>query len=571
MAMKLIGLFVICACVVECVVVQNPSTNKQTSQNTRTSQQTSPALNSLISALLTSGQGVVNNADPAQATTGSKPTSPALKDQGITATSAPISTGTGGVQKADPKPFNANSKPTSSSLKELGIFAASMPLAIGTGGVKKADPIPINANTKPTSTPLTESRITASVPLTTGAKGAKKLKPTSSSLMEALNTTGSVKSESRITASVPLTVRPPRHHHVTSPQPNTNIRQMLPLPQRRVTGTSPTTTNAQQTISSPQQMLNNKGQGQVSNVPTMNQLLSILRSVQPVTASATQPVTASTTTNVATTTTHVNSNHAKPSNVAANGTKRTYSNYPQYRPAPQQPHRHIQNAKPPQPQLANSTVKKHTKPAYHSNNYYPKSHPSPLHRRIPTTTPTPPPTKPIIMRNQQSRQQYTIKYFTKLEKRVFIREVNEERADVDLVSNMNVVRWNETLAERAAAEINSCLYFNKGNGAIYAMIYEKYTGTSLISEAVGRWADEKNKFRLSVPCTDVKACRYSQIVWAETREVGCARQTCNDMSMVACMYDPPGNVIGEQAYKPGRACSRCAPGSRCNTDNLCEW
>ncbi|XP_050403840.1 uncharacterized protein LOC126819691 isoform X3 [Patella vulgata] len=157
------------------------------------------------------------------------------------------------------------------------------------------------------------------------------------------------------------------------------------------------------------------------------------------------------------------------------------------------------------------------------------------------------------------------------EKFIILKEFNQLRQDSDTTRNMNVLRWNETLAERAAAEINSCLYFNKGNGAIYAMIYEKYTGTSLISEAVGRWADEKNKFRLSVPCTDVKACRYSQIVWAETREVGCARQTCNDMSMVACMYDPPGNVIGEQAYKPGRACSRCAPGSRCNTDNLCEW
>ncbi|XP_050403838.1 putative mediator of RNA polymerase II transcription subunit 26 isoform X1 [Patella vulgata] len=228
-----------------------------------------------------------------------------------------------------------------------------------------------------------------------------------------------------------------------------------------------------------------------------------------------------------------------------------------------------------------------SKPKFLMNIYY--SHNTdrkpPVGQQVPVQVATPKPIKPPADRRNLPKilpANNFISYFedkeleksfgvTKKQKYAILEEMNKRRAKIYLQSNINVLRWNETLAERAAAEINSCLYFNKGNGAIYAMIYEKYTGTSLISEAVGRWADEKNKFRLSVPCTDVKACRYSQIVWAETREVGCARQTCNDMSMVACMYDPPGNVIGEQAYKPGRACSRCAPGSRCNTDNLCEW
>lgn len=41
---------------------------------------------------------------------------------------------------------------------------------------------------------------------------------------------------------------------------------------------------------------------------------------------------------------------------------------------------------------------------------------------------------------------------------------------------------------------------------------------------------------------------YTQIVWRDTREVGCAIAEGNDFEFLVCRYFPAGNYIGERAY-----------------------
>ncbi len=50
---------------------------------------------------------------------------------------------------------------------------------------------------------------------------------------------------------------------------------------------------------------------------------------------------------------------------------------------------------------------------------------------------------------------------------------------------------------------------------------------------------------------------YTQLVWANTRQVGCGYSTCitdDDflMEVWVCNYDPPGNVINQYPYQPGQ-------------------
>ncbi|HUQ04400.1 MAG TPA: CAP family protein [Kofleriaceae bacterium] len=40
---------------------------------------------------------------------------------------------------------------------------------------------------------------------------------------------------------------------------------------------------------------------------------------------------------------------------------------------------------------------------------------------------------------------------------------------------------------------------------------------------------------------------FTQVVWADTRRVGCGMTTCKGMDIIVCNYDPPGNVQG--AYR----------------------
>jgi pathogenesis-related protein 1 len=41
---------------------------------------------------------------------------------------------------------------------------------------------------------------------------------------------------------------------------------------------------------------------------------------------------------------------------------------------------------------------------------------------------------------------------------------------------------------------------------------------------------------------------YTQMVWRNTKEIGCGRIECKGQMIVVCNYYPPGNVLGEKAY-----------------------
>ncbi|HIO92337.1 MAG TPA: SCP-like extracellular [Leucothrix mucor] len=72
-----------------------------------------------------------------------------------------------------------------------------------------------------------------------------------------------------------------------------------------------------------------------------------------------------------------------------------------------------------------------------------------------------------------------------------------------------------------------------------------------IERVVKAWTDEVVDYDYnSNSCRQGEQCgHYTQIVWRETRAVGCAIAVCSDQSQLwVCNYDPPGNYIGEQPY-----------------------
>ncbi|KAJ3674421.1 hypothetical protein LUZ60_005037 [Juncus effusus] len=76
-------------------------------------------------------------------------------------------------------------------------------------------------------------------------------------------------------------------------------------------------------------------------------------------------------------------------------------------------------------------------------------------------------------------------------------------------------------------------------------------GTYTFADAVQYWIDEKQYYDYeSNSCADGQMCgHYTQVVWANTKQVGCAHVTClNGEDFMTCNYDPPGNYIGEKPY-----------------------
>ncbi|MCU0439463.1 MAG: CAP domain-containing protein [Raineya sp.] len=72
-------------------------------------------------------------------------------------------------------------------------------------------------------------------------------------------------------------------------------------------------------------------------------------------------------------------------------------------------------------------------------------------------------------------------------------------------------------------------------------------------ESVDAWASEKQYFNFeTLECNEdwSKCGHYTQMIWENTKTVGCAVAYCKDGSEVwVCNYEPAGNVVGQKPYK----------------------
>lgn len=72
-----------------------------------------------------------------------------------------------------------------------------------------------------------------------------------------------------------------------------------------------------------------------------------------------------------------------------------------------------------------------------------------------------------------------------------------------------------------------------------------------INNVVQVWANEERWYDYKRNrCQPGQQCgHYTQIVWKDTKEVGCAMNVCADKSQTwVCSYNPPGNYIGVRPY-----------------------
>lgn len=76
------------------------------------------------------------------------------------------------------------------------------------------------------------------------------------------------------------------------------------------------------------------------------------------------------------------------------------------------------------------------------------------------------------------------------------------------------------------------------------------------------------------PTTYPFASQYTQLIWAETYKIGCARvafQRSDGANLTyrehfICNYGPSGNIPGQPVYKIGEPCSECPTGTGCSIE-----
>ncbi|KAL5103436.1 Glioma pathogenesis-related protein 1 [Taenia crassiceps] len=144
-------------------------------------------------------------------------------------------------------------------------------------------------------------------------------------------------------------------------------------------------------------------------------------------------------------------------------------------------------------------------------------------------------------------------------------------------SNMLLMRYSSAMECLAAYWASFCR-FEHPNPSLYP--WYRGIGQNLaihsgfkphLTESVCGWEGER-KFFDFFNNTCSKVCgHYTQLVWANSDQVGCAMRRCdgikphwsNPQYLTVCQYKPGGNYIGQRPYVYGHSCSRCPKGSWC--------
>jgi len=168
---------------------------------------------------------------------------------------------------------------------------------------------------------------------------------------------------------------------------------------------------------------------------------------------------------------------------------------------------------------------------------------------------------------------------TEKQKSDIVKKHNALRAK-EGAADMEMMSWSESLAAAAALKVAQCEWYDMYDTSVplhhgqnvFMMISDKIDLVGIIQE----WYNEKTNYDYDKGCTDM-CSHYIQVVWATSRQIGCAYHFCNlenspfrKAEFFACNYLPAGNYLGQKPFKKGPACSQCERGAGWCKGKLCN-
>jgi len=145
---------------------------------------------------------------------------------------------------------------------------------------------------------------------------------------------------------------------------------------------------------------------------------------------------------------------------------------------------------------------------------------------------------------------------TPVEVEQLLRDHNRVRSAV----GVEPVSWSRKLAEYAYSwaeylAANGCQIMHRPKNGEWRGLYGEnlFVGTAGhygVVDAVKAWESEKRFFEGdALDLANVQLVgHYTQVVWRDTRQIGCGKAECQGRVIVVCNYDPPGNVLHETPY-----------------------
>jgi pathogenesis-related protein 1 len=91
-------------------------------------------------------------------------------------------------------------------------------------------------------------------------------------------------------------------------------------------------------------------------------------------------------------------------------------------------------------------------------------------------------------------------------------------------------------------------FVHRRNSPYGENLFEITGATASPSEVVNDWAAESKSYQYRSNTCGGVCGHYTQIVWRDTKRVGCAASRRGRTEVWVCNYDPPGNYIGKRPY-----------------------
>lgn len=112
--------------------------------------------------------------------------------------------------------------------------------------------------------------------------------------------------------------------------------------------------------------------------------------------------------------------------------------------------------------------------------------------------------------------------------------------------------WSERLAARAGDWADTLIargqFSHRPNSSYGENLFEIRGARATSSQVVEAWAEEARDYDYrSNRCREVCG-HYTQVVWGDTQEVGCAVARGGAREVWVCDYDPPGNWARKRPY-----------------------
>jgi pathogenesis-related protein 1 len=109
-------------------------------------------------------------------------------------------------------------------------------------------------------------------------------------------------------------------------------------------------------------------------------------------------------------------------------------------------------------------------------------------------------------------------------------------------------KWADHLA------VTKCDLAHRPSSGEWKQIYGEnlFAGSAkffTVADAVKLWESEKKNYKgQAIGNGSANSEHYTQLVWKNTKQVGCGKAVCKDNLIVVCNYDPQGNIAGQLPY-----------------------